>query len=417
MLAQFSQARFSRDTQLLTVATGIFAVSFLGVQTLAKTLYILRMGYGLEYLGLFGATGAITYTAMGLPSGALGSYFGTRWTMFVGGIITVIGMAILPLVEFLPPGWHNLWPLVTQALTSIGWSLFNINLVPALMGAATVENRSSAYAVNSMMRGLGAFIGAILAGLLPNVFYLLYGYQPDQPDPYRLSLWVAAALGLFALIPLFGARPTLQVSQTTQAKAETGFPVWTIVLLVFHVYFAQVGIAVCQTFCSAYMDCDLQLTTVVIGLITGAGQFAAVLSPLFAPRLSARHGHAWLLTTTTLATALSLLPLALLPHWAGVTIGGLGVTALAAMWMPALQVFQMELVDARWRSLAYGIVSMAMSLTYASTSLFGGQIAAQWGYQRLFLLAVGLSLIGTVIIWAMRRNPAVVASRAQGSVG
>lgn len=417
MLAQFSQARFSRDTQLLTVATGIFAVSFLGVQTLAKTLYILRMGYGLEYLGLFGATGAIAYTAMGLPSGALGSYFGTRWTMFVGGIITVIGMAILPLVEWLPPSWHNLWPLMTQTLTSIGWSLFNINLVPALMGASTVENRSSAYAINSMMRGLGAFIGAILAGLLPNVFYALYGYGPEQPDPYRLSLWVAAALGLFALLPLFGARPTLQLTQSTQVKADSGFPVWTIVLLVFHVYFAQVGIAVCQTFCSAYMDTDLRLTTAVIGLITGAGQFAAVLSPLFAPRLSARYGHAWLLTTTTLATAISLLPLALLPHWLGVTVGGLGVTALAAMWMPALQVFQMELVDARWRSLAYGIVSMAMSLTYASTSLFGGQIAAQWGYQRLFLLAVGLSLIGTVIIWAMRRNPAVLASRVQGSAG
>lgn len=417
MLAQFSQARFSRDTQLLTIATGIFAVSFLGVQTLAKTLYILRMGYGLEYLGLFGATGAIAYTAMGLPSGAFGSYFGTRWTMFVGGIITVLGMAILPLVEWLPPGWHNSWPLVTQVVISTGWSLFNINLVPALMGASTVENRSSAYAINSMMRGLGAFIGAILAGLLPNLFSLLWGYAPELPDSYRFSLWVAALLGLFALVPLFRARPTLQVSQATQAKAASGFPVWTILLLVFHVYFAQVGIAVCQTFCSAYMDSDLQLTTAVIGLITGAGQFAAVLSPLFAPRLSARHGHAWLLTTTTLATAISLLPLALLPHWTGVTIGGLGVTALAAMWMPALQVFQMELVDARWRSLAYGIVSMAMSLTYASTSLFGGQIAAQWGYQRLFLLAVGLSLIGTVIIWAMRRNPAVVASRAQGSVG
>ena len=82
--------------------------------------------------------------------------------------------------------------------------------------------------------------------------------------------------------------------------------------------------------------------------------------------------------------------------------------------MPAFQVFQMELVDARWRGLAYGIVSMAMGLTYASASLAGGQIAAQWGYQRLFLLAVGLSLLGALISWAMRRNPAVIASRAQG---
>lgn len=416
MLAQFSQARFSRDTQLLTIATGVFAVSFMGIQMLAKTLYILRLGYGLEYLGLFGATGAISYMAMSLPSGALGSYWGTRWTMFIGGVITVSGMASLPLVELLPSALRPIWPIVTQAITSGGWALFNINMVPALMGATTVQNRSSAYALNSMMRGFGSFTGAITAGLLPTLFQTLWGYSPELPDPYRLSLWVAAVIGLLALIPLFLARPTVQVVTTTQEQVATGFPVLTITLLVFHVYFAQVGIAVCQTFCSAYMDSDLRLTPAMIGLIIGAGQFAAVLAPLFGPRLAARHGHPWLLTATNLASAFSLLPLALLPHWSGVAVGGLGVMALSALWMPALQVFQMELVDARWRSLAYGIVSMAMSLTFASTSLLGGRFAAQWGYQRLFLLAVGLSLVGVVIIWAMRRNPAVLASRAHGSV-
>jgi MFS family permease len=107
MFAQFSQARFSRDNLLLAAATGIFSLSFMGIQILSKTLYILRLGYGLEYLGLFGATGAISYMAMSLPSGAAGSYFGTRKAMFVGGIITIIGMAALPLVEFLPDRWHN----------------------------------------------------------------------------------------------------------------------------------------------------------------------------------------------------------------------------------------------------------------------------------------------------------------------
>ncbi len=416
MFAQFSQARFSRDNLLLAAATGIFSLSFMGIQILSKTLYILRLGYGLEYLGLFGATGAISYMAMSLPSGAAGSYFGTRKAMFVGGIITIIGMAALPLVEFLPDRWHNTWPIITQALTSGGWSLFNINLVPALMGATTMQNRSSAYALNSMMRGFGSFTGAIVAGLLPTLFGALFGYSIEQPDPYRLSLWVAAVLGLFALIPLFLVRPTAQSAVTTQEQTAVGFPVLTITLLVFHVYFAQVGIAVCQTFCSAYMDSDLQLTPAIIGLIMGVGQFAAVLAPLFAPRLSARHGHAGLMTATNLASALSLLPLALLPHWSGVTIGGLGIMALSAMWMPALQVFQMELVEARWRSVAYGIVSMAMSLTFASTSLLGGRFAAQWGYQRLFLLAAGLSLIGVLVIWGMRRSPAVLGSRAQRSV-
>lgn len=409
MFVQFSQTRFSRDVQLLTLATGILAVSFLGVQTLAKTLYILRLGYGLEYLGLFSAVGAIAYMVMGLPSGALGNHIGTRWSMVCGGIITVVGMAVIPLVEFLPPAWHYTWPLLTQVLTSVGWSLFSINLVPALMSGTTVDNRSSAYAINSMIRGFGAFIGALLAGILPNLGYTFFGYAPDQPDSYRLSLWLSALLGLFALMPLFAVRTTTQASPTDLTQTTTTFPTWIFFWLVLHVYLAQMGIAVCQTFCSAYMDTDLRLSTAVIGLIAGASQFAGVLSPLVAPRLAARYGQTWLMTITTLAAAFSLLPLALLPHWLGATIGSLGVTALAAVWMPASQVFQMELVDARWRGLAYGIVSMAMGLTYTSASLAGGQIAAQWGYSYLFLLAGGLSLLGALISWAIQRNSSVAA--------
>ncbi len=407
----FSFSQFSRDARLLTLATGIFAISFLGVQMLSKVLYILRLGYGVEYLGVFGATGAISYMLMSIPSGTLSNYWGARRTMFIGGVITIIAMGMLPAVEYLPAGLHLAWPIITQAVLSAGWALFNINLVPTLMGATTPQNRSSAYALNSVFRGMGSFIGILTGGMLPGLFVYTMGYRLDLPDPYRLSLWVSAALGLIALIPLFLVRPVKQVNTVMQDRPREGFPWMIIILLVFHVYFAQIGIAVCQTFCSAYMDTDLRLSPAMIGLITGAGQFAAIWAPLFAPRLGERYGHAWVLMATTVGTAVSLLPLALIPHWASVGIGGIGIIALAAMWMPALQVFQMELVDARWRSLAYGIVSMAMSLTYASTSFFGGHFVERWGYPSLFLLSMGLSLVGVVIVWGMRRASATLVQQ------
>src|SRR5690349_21176675 len=133
MFKQFSNAQFSRDAQWITTATGVLAISFLGLQALLKVLYVLRLGYGLEYLGVFSATGAVAYMAMSLPSGAAGNYFGTRRAMFMGGIIVIISIAIMPLVEYLPTGLGMLWPLAVQVLLSTGWALFNVNLVPALM--------------------------------------------------------------------------------------------------------------------------------------------------------------------------------------------------------------------------------------------------------------------------------------------
>jgi MFS family permease len=401
----FSSVRFSRDARLLTATTGIFAISFLGIQLLVKVLYILRLGFGVDYVGIFGATGALAYMAMSLPSGALGAYWGARRTMLIGGVVTILGMASLPLVEYLPPHLRPIWPIVAQAVTSGGWAFFNVNLVPALMAATTPENRNQAYAMNSVMRGMGAFVGAIAGGLLPTLFAHTLGYGLDAPAPYRLSLWVSALLGLIALVPMAQVPPAAPITVQSRNQPRESFPLWLLILLVLHVYFAQIGIAVCQTFCSAYMDTTLNLSPAAIGLITGMGQFAAILAPLFAPRLAKRYGNAWLLGATTVGAALSLLPLALASHWLGVAVGGLGVTALAAMWMPTLQVFQMELVDAQWRSLAYGILSMAMSLTYASTSFLGGQIAAQWGYHRLFLLGIGLCLLGVGIMRLIVQHP------------
>ncbi len=45
----------SRDAKLLIATSGIFAISFFGIQMLLRVLYILRLGHGPECVGLVGA--------------------------------------------------------------------------------------------------------------------------------------------------------------------------------------------------------------------------------------------------------------------------------------------------------------------------------------------------------------------------
>jgi len=59
---------FGRDVNLLLLATGILAISFFGIQMLLKILYVLHLGYGPAYLGMFNAAGALGYMAMSLPA-------------------------------------------------------------------------------------------------------------------------------------------------------------------------------------------------------------------------------------------------------------------------------------------------------------------------------------------------------------
>ncbi len=188
-----SMRDFSRDARMLIIASGLFAVSFFGVQTLLKVLYVIRLGYGPVYVGLFTSMGAITYMSMGLPSGALGSRFGVRRIMIIGGIISVVGMASLPLAEFVPVALRNFWPNFSQVLTTMGWSMLNVNLIPTLMANTTEWNRNSAYALNSAFRETGTLAGTLVGGLLPGLFANVIGQTLGDPaQVYPASIWQSA---------------------------------------------------------------------------------------------------------------------------------------------------------------------------------------------------------------------------------
>ncbi len=290
--------------------------------------------------------------------------------------------------------------------------MFSINLVPALMATTTNENRNSAYALSSTLRGLGTFVGTIFGGLLPGIFAVLIGQSVDTPGPYRLALWLGAAFGLVALFPLARIRSVESDEDVVEIDpvGKNAFPLLPMGLLIVYVCFSQAANATCQSFCSAYMDTELMLSPLAIGLITGAGQFFAIFAPLLGPRLAARHGNGWTMMMTTLGSALSLLPLILIATWYGAGLGRFGTLMLGAMWMPALQVYQMELVDRRWRSLAYAAVSMAMGLSFGVISYAGGYVADGWGYDSLFTMGLILSAMGAAMMWGILKKPALMVA-------
>lgn len=413
MLKLPSMHNFSRDARLLIAVTGILAISFFGLYALLRVIYVLRLGYGPEYVGIFSATGALTYMSMGVPSGALGARLGTRKAMLIGASIVVVGMILLPLTEFTPPALRDAWPFFSQIILTVGWSMFNVNLVPALMASTTEWNRNSAYALSSAFRETGTLVGTFVGGLLPGMFAALFTQSLDAPAPYRLALWVGAALAAIALIPLRRIKEAAAPVAKTHASQSRGpAPVLPIALMAIYIFIRHAGWATCQSFCNAYMDADLHLSTSAIGLITSVVQVVAIVASLLTPRMMARYSNGGALLITTVGSALGLLPLGLVPHWTAAGIGRIGYQIATAMWIPVLQVFQMELVDAEWRALTYGITSTAMGLGFGTLSLAGGYIIAALGYRSVFLIGAGLEIVAAVVLWAILRKQrdAVVAT-------
>ena len=304
-----SLPRFRRDVNLLLITIGLLAISFFGFQMFLKTFYILRLGYGLVYLGRFNSASAVSYMALSLPGGALGNRLGATRTMRIGLVMTIVGTAMLPLSESVPSFARYYWPILSTMVVSGGYALFSINLVPALMGLTSDENRNSAYAMSSVMRSLGTFVGTPLAGLLPGVIAVMIGANPDSPAPFRLALWVGPAIGLLALIPLLRIAEAEQIDPKADKTTLPGsFPIAPVGLLILFVCFSQAASATCHSFCTAFMDVELRLSTNMIGWITSSGQLASVFAPMLLPMLARRRGNGWTLMATSMGAAASSRP-------------------------------------------------------------------------------------------------------------
>jgi MFS family permease len=152
------------------------------------------------------------------------------------------------------------------------------------------------------------------------------------------------------------------------------------------------------------MDTQLDLSSSTIGTISSIGQVMAMMMMLQLPRLIDRWGHGGILLGSTLGLGISLIPLAAYPHWSTAAITWIGVRVLAGMWITALQVFQMELVDEQWRSLAYGAVAMAMGLGFGSTSYSGGYVVAARGYAAILWLGAAASGVASLAITLILRR-------------
>ncbi len=408
--------RFHHDVNMLLIVVGLVAVSFFGIQTFLKTFYILRLGYGMVFFGVFNSASALSYMVMSLPAGVLGSRLGLTRTMRIGIVVTVLGMAMLPLTESVPDYLSYYWPVFSMMVVSGGYALFSINMVPALMGLTSDENRNSAYATTGVLRGLGAFVGTPFAGLLPGLIATTLGVGLDNPAPYRLALWLSPAVLALAIIPLMRIGDAERSGKHREKPTLAGsFPVVPVSMLILFVWFSQAAGATCYSFCNAFMDTELQLTTFTIGLISSAGQFASIFAPMLLPMLARRRGNGWTLMATTIGGAATMIPLILIPQWFAAALGQFASMVLSAVRMPALQVYQMEMIEKHWRSLAYGAVNTAMGLSFGLVSFGGGQIIEKWGYTNLFAMGVTLSFVGATIMWMMLKRPTPMVA-ARGAV-
>ena len=415
----------SRDVRLFLVATALIGFSWDGVRTVLLNLYLLRLDYGPETVGVINGIGASAFALVSLPAGLLGARLGSRHMILVGVTLMAAGLGLLPLVELLPEAWRVAWLSAATVLTYLGLVLYYVNSLPFLMGATGREERDYAFAAQIALMPLAGFAGSLVAGFLPGLVAGILGVSPQDPAAYRYPLLLAAVMlvpGILALIPASeivadeGESARAKAAEEEAADRRSSRPPYAlIVMMVLVVGLRFAGRGPLMTFFNVYLDDALGVPTVVIGSLIAMGQFVSVPAALLAPLGAARWGNGRMISWGTMGVALAMLPLALIPQWWVAGAGFVGAIAMFSASTGPIRVYSQNLVTRRWWGAMSGAVMMGSGLGLAITTLIGGFAAAALGYRALFLVGAGLVAAGAVSFWAYFRVPrGELARRSSG---
>jgi MFS family permease len=183
---------FNRETSIFLLVSALDAFGYFGIQGVLLNLYLLRLGFGAEFIGFLIAGGQLIWAVAALPAGALSRRLGVRATLILAFVLAALGIL---LVEVLPQPLWTRWLFGCWAVLWIGSALYSVNGPPYVMGVTTAETRHQAFTAQGVVLAFMGSVGSVVAGWLPGLVVRWMGGSLDHPTPYRVALWLAPGRG------------------------------------------------------------------------------------------------------------------------------------------------------------------------------------------------------------------------------
>ncbi len=381
-----------------------------GINTVLFNLYILRLGFGPDTVGLINGVATLFWAAGSLLAGWLGTVWGVRKTALAGLLLTLVGAVMVPAASSVPSAQRVAWLALCALVGYIGLGLYFVNALPYLLQVTDVKNRVNIFAAATAVSTTAMVGGGLAGGVLPEWFALALGVTMDSAEPYGWTL---------ALVPLFVLVAVLVFMQTRDpvghgeldvavAQAETGgglAAMYGVIALLGFVRLLQVAaLAGGLTFFNVYLDTELAVPTFWVGVALAGARLAGVPAALLGPAISQRLGLGKTVVVASVLTALAVLPLALVRTQLAASAGLIGLIVFSNIRYPAFSIYMLEVVPAKLRPMMSGVNDMAAGLSFAVVALLGGIVIVRHGYPVMFLAGGAATLLSALVFAVFLRR-------------
>jgi MFS family permease len=386
----------NRNALLLLAVWASLGFGYVGLHSVLFNLYLLRLGYGPEFVGTVSSAAMLMMALCSFPAGWLGRRFGSRRVLIAGMVVTLI-YTLIPVAPIIPAQLRRPLIVLTMAVFGIAQAAVLVNSMPFLMANVAPEQRNRVFSLRIAAMSLFAFAGSLVAGVLPQHLATRLGVALDDHRAYWISLVAVPIFMALGLVLMLLTKERDEPSPSTDATTTEGrAPIRLLATLAVVNLLVMASYRSTQLFFNVYMDTGLHAPTVLIGISAGAAQLLSVPSVLFMPALARRIGRAQAIVLALTVFCLGQLFLTLIPHW---SVAGLCFAAAIAAYFvfnAAFAVHSQELVPKEWRAVTAGTVIAARGVSVSAMVFGGGYLISALGHRPLFLLNAALAAVAAI---------------------
>lgn len=394
---------FSPSMRRFLLSMSLTLFTAFGLQPVLQNLYLLRLGFDVQFIGLLAGVGQIVWAVAALPSAMLGNRMGLRNSQLLGCALFAVGMALLLTVGSVPESQWRLWLMISQVIFWCGVALLTVNGAPYIMAVTDDRERRHAFSVYAATTPTVAFVGSLVGGGLPELLVSRFGFSLDQPDPYRLALWPGVILTCGSIAILAAADPAYVSRRESRERSDAHTPLLILAFMGLLALLSSLSGGALRTFFNVYLDSGLGMTPSAIGSVLGLAQLLPIGAALAVPILANRLGIGYAVLASLAATALFLAGLAATALVWVVIPMYIFVAATQTIANTTRGIFGQELFDARWRTTSQSISVVGGALGWALAGIGGGALIQASGFAALYFACALCTLLAAGLLYAYLR--------------
>lgn len=380
--------RYLAYSFFLALNTGIYGVIF--------NLYILRLGYMEDLLGLILAIISISIGLFALPAAIICDRIGRKNTLILSSGLLTLSLILLYTVtvkEVL---------LMTAMFYGISSAFSAVAGSPFMVENSSRSDRMHLFSMNSALTTTATVIGNLVAGILPGIILLNTGYLADSAIPYRYTLYLSLAAVVMSIIPLLMIKERQRPHTTfrhrlTVVGSAIRSPVVQKLILINSLI--GIGAGMIVPFFNVYFQKVLSAKTDEIGLIFSLAQVTMVLGLILLPVLTEKFGKVRMIALTELASIPFLILIAFTGNLYLAAFAYIMRMALMNMANPAISNFNMEMVGESQRATVSSLTTMGWNIFLAISTFISGILMAHSSYVLPYMITCVVYIVAAALYY------------------